>query len=332
MKTEWKTLGLAALALLALPGAAKAWEPAKPVEVVVPAGAGGGADQMARLIKRAAEKHKLTPKPVQVTNKEGGLGAQAFLYVRNSAGNPHRLLISLSSVFTTPLVTGAPFNIEDLTPVALAALDPFILWVNAQSPYRSAKEYIDAVSAAAPETMKMGGTGYKQEDQLITAMLEKAAGVKFLYLPYNSGGGVVQDLLAGNIDSSVSNPAEAVKQWSLGKLRPLCVFSKARLSIEEKLAGGRSWRDIPTCKEAGMDVTYEMMRALFLPPKATTEEIAYYVDLIRKVKQTKEWRDFVAQAALTDTFIHGAELTEMVKRVNAEHKTLMQSAGFLNGK
>ena len=106
------------------------WEPTRPIELVVPAGTGGGADQMARLIAGVAEKHKLSPKPIIVVNKAGGAGAEGFLYVKGKKGDPHTIVITLSNLFTTPLHTGVPFSWRDLTPIARLALDEFILWVS----------------------------------------------------------------------------------------------------------------------------------------------------------------------------------------------------------
>src|SRR5713226_9419759 len=119
-----------------------AWEPNKPIEFVIPAGTGGGADQMARLISGIAEKHKLSPQPLIAVNKSGGAGAEGFLYVKGKKGDAHTIIITLSNLFTTPLHTGVPFNWKDLTPIARLALDQFILWVNAETPYKTAKEYL----------------------------------------------------------------------------------------------------------------------------------------------------------------------------------------------
>ena len=95
------------------PGGASAWEPTKPIEFVIPAGTGGGADQMARLIAGIAEKHKLSPRPLIVVNKSGGAGAEGFLHVKEKKGDEHTIIITLSNLFTTPLATGTPFNWRD---------------------------------------------------------------------------------------------------------------------------------------------------------------------------------------------------------------------------
>ena len=111
-------------------------------------------------------------------------------------------MITLSNLFTTPLATGIPFNWKDLTPVAMMALDEFVLWVNAETPYKTVKEYIEAIKAAPNGTFKMGGTGSKQEDQIITVAVEKATGIKFTYIPYRGGGEVAVQLVGNHVDST----------------------------------------------------------------------------------------------------------------------------------
>jgi tripartite-type tricarboxylate transporter receptor subunit TctC len=188
---------------------AKAWEPTKPIEFIIPAGTGGGADQMARLIAGIADKHKLSPRPLIPVNKSGGAGAEGFLDIKGKKGDAHTIIITLSNLFTTPLATGVPFNWKDLTPVARMALDAFILWVNAETPYKTAKEYIAAVKerSGGDNRMKMGGTGSAQEDQIITLQLEQALGVEFTYVPFKGGGEVCVNLVGKHIDSTVNNPA-----------------------------------------------------------------------------------------------------------------------------
>src|ERR1043165_7258294 len=146
--------------------ASAAWEPVRPVEFIVPAGTGGGADQMARTIQGIVTKHNLMKQPMVVINKSGGAGGEGFLDLKTSGGNPHKIVITLSNLFTPPLATGIPFSWKDLTPVAMLALDEFVPWVNAETPYKTPKDYVEAAKAA-PGTMKMGGTGSKQEDQII---------------------------------------------------------------------------------------------------------------------------------------------------------------------
>ncbi|MGQ0680803.1 Bug family tripartite tricarboxylate transporter substrate binding protein [Bradyrhizobium sp.] len=307
--------------------ASAAWEPVRPVEFIVPAGTGGGADQMARTIQGIVTKHNLMKQPLVVINKSGGAGGEGFLDVKASANNPHKIIITLSNLFTTPLATGIPFNWKDLTPVAMLALDEFVLWVNAEKPYKTAKEYVDAAKAGG---FKMGGTGSKQEDQIITVGMEKASGAKFTYIPYKGGGEVAVQLVGNHVDSTVNNPIEAVAQWRGGKLRPLCVFDGKPMNYAEQIADGKAWKDIPTCKSQGLDLEYVMLRGIFMGPKATKDQVQYYIDLFTKVRATPEWQDFMKSGAFNTTFMTGAEYAKWVETEEKRHETLMKAAGFIS--
>jgi putative tricarboxylic transport membrane protein len=321
------TAGLAAAGALALAfPATAAWQPTRTVEFIVPAGTGGGADQMARMIQGIIQKHNLMPQSLVVINKSGGAGAEGFLDVKGSNRNPHKIIITLSNLFTTPLATGVPFKWEDMTPVAMLALDEFVLWVNAKAPYKTAKEYVEAAKA---QGKKMGGTGSKQEDQIITAAIEQATGAKFTYIPYKGGGDVAAQLVGGHVDSSVNNPIEAVSQWRAGELRPLCVFDDQRIPLKEKVTDTMSWGDIPTCKEQGLDIDYLMLRGIFMGPNVTPDQVQYYVDLFKKVRETPEWKDFMEKGAFNTTFMVGDEFKNWLQKASDTHRSLMEKAGFL---
>lgn len=309
--------------------AVAAWEPTKPVEFVVPAGTGGGADQMARFIQGVVTKHSLMKQPIVVVNKSGGAGAEGFLEIKGARGDPHKLVITLSNLFTTPLGTGVPVNWRDMTPVAMLALDQFVLWVNAESPYKTARAYLEAVKAAPNNTFKMAGTGSKQEDQIITVAVEKAAGVKFTYIPYKGGGEVAVQLVGNHVDSTVNNPIEAVAQWRGGKLRPLCVFDAKPMAYAEPVTEGTAWKDIPTCKSAGLDIEYLMLRGVFMAPRVKPDQVEYYVELFKKVRETPDWQDFMKSGAFNTTFLTGADYAKWVEGEEKRHEALMKEAGFL---
>ncbi len=306
-----------------------AWEPSKPVEFVVPAGTGGGADQMARLIQGIIVKHKLMKESMIVANKAGGAGAEGFLAMKEAKGDPHKIVITLSNLFTTPMATGVPFNWKDMTPVSMMALDQFVLWVNAETPYKTAKDFVAAVKAAGPLKFKMGGTGSKQEDQILTVGLEKATGTKFIYVPYKGGGEVAVQLVGGHVNATVNNPIEAVAQWRAGKLRPLCVFDDTRMPYKAKVTDTESWNDIHTCSEAGIPTDYVMLRGIFMAPGVTPDQLAYYVDLMKKVRDTPDWKEFMEKGAFNTTAMSGAEYRKWLETNEALHRTLMTEAGFM---
>jgi putative tricarboxylic transport membrane protein len=260
---------------------------------------------MARAIQGIVAKHNLMKQALLPINKAGGAGAEGFLDVKNANGDPHKIIITLSNLFTTPLATGVPFNWRDLTPVQMLALDNFVLWVNAKTPYKSAKDYIEATKQAGPGKMKMGGTGAKQEDQIITAAIEQKTG---------------------------ANPIEAVAQWRAGSLRPLCVFDEKRMPYKEKVTKEMSWADIPTCKESGLDVDYLMLRGIFTAPGVKPDQVQYYVDLFKKVMATPEWTKLMEEGAFNKTALTGKEYADWVAKEEARHISLMKAAGFIAGK
>ena len=327
-------IAAAVLAVTPLPGIA-AWEPTKTVEFVVPAGTGGGADQMARIIQSIIAKHTLMKQSMVVVNKGGGAGAEGFLDVKGAKGDPHKIIITLSNLFTTPLATGVPFNWRDLTPVQMMALDQFVLWVNAETPYKTSKDFINEAKSRSGDQMKrfkMAGTGSKQEDQIITVAIEQKTGIKFTYIPFKGGGDVAVQLVGKHVDSSVNNPIEAVAQWRAGKLRPLCVFDPKRMPYKAKVTNTQSWADIPTCKEQGLEVDYLMLRGIFMAGGVTPDQVQYYVDLLKKVRETPDWKDFMEKGAFNQTALNGKEYADWVAKEEARHVLLMKGAGFIAGK
>jgi len=324
------TAAVAALVVAAVP--AHAWEPTKTVEFIVPAGTGGGADQMARVIQGVIAKHNLMKQSMVVVNKGGGAGAEGFLDVKGAKGDPHKIIITLSNLFTTPLATGVPFNWRDLTPVQMMALDQFVLWVNAESPYKTPKDLIDAAKKTGAAKLKMAGTGSKQEDQIITVAIEKQTGIKFIYVPFKGGGDVAVQLVGKHVDATVNNPIEAVAHWRGGKLRALCVFDPARMPYKTKVTDTMSWADIPTCKASGLDVDYLMLRGIFMAGGVTPEQVQYYIDLLKKVRETPEWKDFMEKGAFNQTALSGQAYADWVAKEEARHLGLMKAAGFIAGK
>ncbi len=312
-----------ALAVAAPPAAA--WEPTKPVEFVIPAGTGGGADQMARIIAPLVEKYKLSPRPLIVVNKPGGAGAEGFTYVKGKEGDAHTIIITLSNLFTTPLHTGVPFNWKDLSPIARLALDEFILWVNAETPYKSAKEYIEAAKKGKPDGKPfiMGGTGTAQEDQIITILLEQALGLKFTYVPFKGGGEVCANLVGNHVDSTVNNPIECAGHWKASRVRPLAVFDRERLTA-------KGWGDIPTVKEAlGADIEYLMLRGIFGAPKMPADAVAFYQGMLKKVYETPEYKEYIERGALNAAWQTGPEFVKWLEGAEALHQELMRKGGLL---
>ena len=308
--------GVASIALVAA-GATSAlaenWKPQKPIEMVIMAGQGGGADRLARLFQSIIQKENLASMPVLPVNKGGGSGAEALRYMKENAGDAHKIMATLNSYYTTPLRTDIGVDIEEFTPIARMALDTFVLWVNADSDIQTMDDWVAAVKASGGE-WKMGGTGTGQEDSLVTAMLEKEFDIKVTYVPFKGGGDVAKNLVGGHIDSTVNNPSEQMGFWQAGKSRPIAAFTPERLAV---------FPDVPTATELGHDIVYWMQRSFVAPKDMPAEAVAYYTDMFQKLSETEEWQQYTTDKALMADFLSGDELQTYFLEERAKHATIL---------
>ena len=311
-------LVLGAVALAALPASATAqWQPQKPIEMIIMAGEGGGADRLARLFQSIIEQNDLSPMPVLPLNKGGGSGAEALRYLKDKASDPHVVMATLNSYYTTPLRTDIGVDIEEFTPIARMALDTFVLWVNAESEIETLDQFVDAVKAAGG-SWRMGGTGTGQEDSLITAMLEDEFGLDFTYVPFEGGGTVAKNLVGGHVDSTVNNPSEAIGFLEAGLIRPIATFTPERLDVLP---------DVPTMAELGHDLSYFMQRSFVAPADIPDEARQFYIDLFGRLSETEQWQSYAAEQALLTDFIAGEELQAFFLNERERHEELLKKLG-----
>ena len=311
-------------AMTVLPSSATAdWKPKKPVEFVIMAGKGGGADRLSRFIQGIIEKNNFSPKPFVPINKGGGSGAEALRYLKDKAGDPHVIMATLNSYYTTPLRNpGLGVDIAKFTPITKMADDTFQLWVHVDSGISSVEEYVAAVKKAGPENWKMGGTGKGQEDSLVTGMLEKKFGIKVTYVPYKGGGAVAKDLIGKHIESTVNNPSEQVGFWDAGKSRPLASFTP-------KGKVGGKFGAIPTFEELGYgtDMVYYMQRSVIAPAGIDKDVQAFYVGVFDKVYKSAEWQDYMSKKGLIPGWLTGDALTAYFIENREVHRKLLVAAG-----
>jgi tripartite-type tricarboxylate transporter receptor subunit TctC len=288
------------------------WQPNRPIEFVVAAGPGGGSDQLARTVQAVLQKYRLVNRPIVVTNKGGGSGTEAFVYARGAAGDPHKVIFATNNVWLQPLATPVGYSLSDLSPVAVVALDEFFLWVKGDAPYADTAAFLNA-SRLRPGRMTMAGTASKDTDQVLVRQIEKVAGVTFTYVPFRSGNEVVVQLAGGHVAANTNNPQESIAQWKAGLVRPLCVFRPTRLPFEGVAAQGRKWADVPTCAESGLPIErYQMPRTVWLPKGVTDEQVTFYVDLLRRVRDTDEWKAWITRGSQSDEFLSGQVFTDYI--------------------
>ena len=294
------------------------WSPKKPVEFIIMAGTGGGADQIARLLQGLIEKKGLSPRPFIPINKPGGSGGEALRYLKDKAGDDHVLLVTLNSFYTTPIIQkGLGVDPKTFTPIGRMALDTFLLWVNSdQKDITDLDSYVKKVKAAG-KSWKVGGTGSGQEDSILTAMMEKEFGYKVTYIPFPGGGTVAKNLIGNHIDSTVNNPAEQNEFYRAGKSKPLVQFTAERMA---------SYPDIPTAKELGVDIEYYMQRSINGPPGMSKEARDWYINLFKTLYESEEWQKFCVEDGLDCTeWVAGDDLAEFHKTAIAAHEELIKS-------
>ncbi len=305
-------------ATFAVAPAAQAWEPVKPIDFVIMAGAGGGADQIARFIQSVVEKHKMSPRPLVPNNKGGGSGAEALIALKGASDPNHTILVTLNSFFTTPLrQPNLGIDIQTFTPIQMMGVDPFVLWVHKDSGIKTFEDWVAKVKADDGKYV-MGGTGKGQEDSIVIAWLEKNYGLKIKYIPYKGGGAVAKDLAGQQIMASVNNPSEARGFYASGDVVPLIAFSDARLP---------NLPDVRTVKELGKDFSYYNQRAVVGAPGMSDEAAAFYQDLFKKVYDSKEWQDYMKSESLEPLPMDPAQQKAYWKTQVERHKELFAEMG-----
>lgn len=306
---------------------APAFTPNRPIEWTIPAGTGGGADQQARFMAPLISQYNLSPQPLIPVNRSAGAGAQAFLWMIDKSGDPHTILITLDNLFATPIAQllrkrdGTRFTWRDLTPIARLLLDNFALTVQGDSPWKTVADFQRAARAAPPGTIKMAGTGSKQEDEIIMVMLEQAWGVDFTYVPFPGGGAVAAAVVGKQVEFTVNNPLEMIGHWDSGRVRPLAIFSSERVLVPK-------WRDVPTMKELGFPIEYQMLRGVFGPHDMPADALAFYQEIFRKLMDTKEMADFIERGAFTKAFQVGPEFFRWLEQKDATVRNLMVKGGL----
>lgn len=298
--------------------AEEGWTPKKPVEFVIMAGPGGGADKMARLMQTVIQKHKISPKPFIPVNKPGGSGAEALIHMKSRTGDDHTIMVTLNSFYTTPLRQPA-LDVDPLTftPIARMAEDTFVLWVHKDSGITNIEEYVAAAKKAGSK-WTMAGTGRGGEDELLTSFLNKTYGLDMKYIPFKGGGDVAKQLAGKHVNSTVNNPSEAIGFYESGDVVPIVTFTGERLPM---------FPNVPTMTEVGKPYTYYMQRSVVGPPEMDNAAYEFYRDVFKKVYASDEWQKYMKKKSLLGEFITGNDLRDYWKVNYATHKKLLKEIG-----
>ncbi|MBX9758160.1 MAG: tripartite tricarboxylate transporter substrate binding protein [Beijerinckiaceae bacterium] len=311
---------LAAGAALSAPQAALAqWKPTRPIELVVHSGPGGGNDVMGRALVAAIDEAKLSPVRIQVSNKVGGGGATAASYLSEKKGDPHVIAIFTSVWLANPLVQKeANVTMRDLTPISLMVLEPALIVVRVDSPYKSMAALVDAIKAN-PGKMKQSGGSPLARDALVRTVLQANTGGRWAFISFPSGGERISALLGGHVDMMVIEPQEAGELIRSGKIRALAQVTDARLP---------EFKDVPTLKEAGFDVpSPPQPRGVVGPPGMAPEVLAYYVDLIARANKSPGWQKFLRDGILEEKLLGPKETADFLAGTEAQMRTILSDSG-----
>lgn len=317
-----KYVGLSLCLILTTAGlspAAAQWKPTNPVEVVVHTGPGGGNDALGRAMLGIMEKEKLLPVRFQIANKVGGGSATAMNYLREKKGDPHVISIFSSVYISNPLVQPeASVTIDDLTPIAGLVLEPALIVVRADSPFKTLKDFIEAAKQK-PNQLKQSGGSVLARDAVVRQVLVSSTGAQWPFISFPSGGERIAALLGGHVDMMIIEPSEAGEHIRSGKLRPLAQVSDTRLE---------AFKDVPTIKEAGYNIpNVPQARGIVAPPDMPKEAVAYYSDLFKKVSESAGWKKYLDETHLVNAYLGPAELAKFNKEYADTLRTILKDAG-----
>ncbi len=310
---------LAAACALAA-GQAGAYQPTRPVEVVVHTGPGGGSDLLARAVAAMIEKEHLLPVRMQVVNKTGGGGAVAAAYLAEKKGDENTIGFFTGVWLTNPLTTEkAKVTLRDLTPIARLVLEPALIAVKADSPYKTLKDFI-AAAKEKPGELKQSGGSITSRDNVVRQLLQKETGARWAFISFPGGGERLAALLGGHVQMMVIEPEEAGEHIRAGKMRVLAQVNDTRLP---------AFPDVPTLKEAGFDVpVVPQVRGVVAPPGIPAENVAYWEDVFRKLTRTASWKQFLEKNQFEDGYQNAAELSKFYGQFTEQMRGILKEAGI----
>jgi putative tricarboxylic transport membrane protein len=297
----------------------QAFTPHRQIEAVVHTGPGGGSDIFARAIAEMLQKEKLINQRMQVVNKSGGGSAVAMSYLAEKKGEPHTIGFFTGVWVTNPLTTAeATVTVKDLTPIARLVLEPAVVAVKADSPYKDMKDFIEAAKKS-PNQLRQSGGSITGRDNLMRLLIQKATGAQWTYISFPSGGERLSNLLGGHVQMMVIEPQEAGEQIRAGNLRVIASLTEKRLA---------SMPNVPTIKEQGIDVTIiPQARGVLAPPAASKEVVQYWEGVFDRFAKSASWKQYVEQNQFEEGYLKGPPLNKFFDDLTVLMRNVLKEAG-----
>jgi putative tricarboxylic transport membrane protein len=307
------------VAAFAVPASAQTFKPSKPIEAVVHTGPGGGSDIFARAIADMMEKEKILPQRLQVVNKSGGNSATAMAYLAEKKGESHTIGFFTGIWITNPLTTAeAKVTVSDLTPILRLVLEPAVVAVKADSPYKTMRDFIEAAKKS-PGQLKQSGGSVTSRDNLVRLVTQRATGAKWVFVSFPSGGERIANLLGGHVDMMVIEPQEAGEHIRAGNMRVIAALTEKRLP---------SFPDVATLKEQGIDVpVIPQARGVLAPPGVSKDVVQYWEGVFDRFHGTAAWKKYLEQNQFEDGYLKGQELNKFLDGLTVQMREVLKEAG-----
>ncbi|MDQ5848632.1 MAG: tripartite tricarboxylate transporter substrate binding protein [Pseudomonadota bacterium] len=316
---KYLAIAMAAAALVAPAALAQGFKPTKPVEAVVHTGPGGGSDVLARAIALMLEKEKLLPERLQVVNKPGGNAAVAAAYLAEKKGDAHTIGFFTGVWLQTPLTSAeSKVTLRDLTPVARLVLEPAVIVVKSDAPYKTLGDFV-AAAKQNPGQLKQSGGSVTSRDNIVRQLLQKSTGARWAFISFPGGGERIAALLGGHVNMMVIEPSEAGEHIRAGNMRVLAQVTEKRLA---------AFPEAPTLKEAGFEIpAVPQVRGVVAPPGIPKENVAYWEDVFLKLSRSASWRKYLEDNQFEDGYQNAAELTKFYDQFTDQMREIFKDAG-----
>ncbi len=293
------------------------------IHFLIPGGAGGGWDGTARGTGEALTKAGIVGS-ASYENMSGGGGGKAIGFlIENAASNHGTLMVNSTPIIIRSLTKRFPHNFRDLTMIAGTIGDYQAIITGKDSPY---KNFSDVVAAYKKDPRKVsvgGGSVPGSLDHLSIAMAFQAAGAdptKVKYIAYDAGGKLNAAILSGEVAAGSTGFSEAVGLAKAGEMRILAVTAPERVA---------AFKDAPTLKEQGYDVTFVNWRGFFAAPGLPEDKANLYRKALAAMYATPEWKAVRDRNGWVDIHNSGKDFVAFLENQEKVIKTLMQQLGFL---
>jgi putative tricarboxylic transport membrane protein len=313
--------------LLACAGGALAaaadWKPAKPVEIIVGTGVGGGQDKSARTVQRILQDQRLVEQPSAVVNKPGGGGAVGYTYLNQHAGEGHIIYVGNPTLLTNHIVGRSPINFTHVTPLAILFSESVAISVRPDSPLKSIKELGARLKQDTAQFSVAVGSSLGSTNHIAMALIAKAAGgdaKKLRTVVFQGGGEAITALMGGHIDLNSSAANNVVPHKESGKIRVLAVTSPKRL--------GGVLADVPTLKEQGVNALVTNWRMVVGPKGMTPAQIAYWDRALARLAQAADWKKDLADNLFEDTYRASGATEKYMQAEYEQFRTALSELGM----